>query len=324
MSWNWLIAGGDRRALRLAEKLKQNGWQVQTLGLSEGDEQTVRPEQADAILLPYPWSARGGLIPTLMGLTLHPENVLRQASPGTLVLAGGGLEDTPAMNEVRRRELRVRRYQDAPGFAERNAAISAEGAVFHAMGETDAMLEGLPVMVLGYGLFGRETARRLKALGARVTVLARREEVRQLARSDGMRACPFEAFIGFAGETKLLLNTVPARLLNRERLSALPKDCVLLELASTPGGFDPRWPEAWACGREICPGCPENTPRTRRRTRWKRPAATFSDRKRRDGRDEKDHRWLCHDGLLLYLREKSGPDGRTGPAWLRSAAHLVL
>ena len=179
MSWNWLIAGGDRRALRLAEKLKQNGWQVQTLGLSEGDEQTARPEQADAILLPYPWSARGGLIPTLTGLTLHPENVLRQASPGTLVLAGGGLEDTPAMNEVRRRELRVRRYQDAPGFAERNAAISAEGAVFHAMGETDATLEGLPVMVLGYGLFGRETARRLNALGARVTVLARREEARQ-------------------------------------------------------------------------------------------------------------------------------------------------
>ena len=155
MSWNWLIAGGDRRALRLAEKLKQNGWQVQTLGLSEGDEQTARPEQADAILLPYPWSARGGLIPTLTGLTLHPENVLRQASPGTLVLAGGGLEDTPAMNEVRRRELRVRRYQDTPGFAERNAAISAEGAVYYAMGEGETTLEGLPVMVLGYGLFGR-------------------------------------------------------------------------------------------------------------------------------------------------------------------------
>ena len=46
------------------------------------------------------------------------------------------------------------------------------------MGETDATLEGLPVMVLGYGLFGREAARRLNALGARVTVLARREEAR--------------------------------------------------------------------------------------------------------------------------------------------------
>ena len=160
------------------------------------------------------------------------------------------------MNEVRRRELRVRRYQDAPGFAERNAAISAEGAVFHAMGETDATLEGLPVMVLGYGLFGRETARRLNALGARVTVLARREEARQLARSDGMRACPFEAFIGLAGKTMLVLNTVPARLLNRERLSALPKDCVLLELASAPGGFDPEVARSLGLRQRNLPGLP--------------------------------------------------------------------
>ena len=155
---NLLIAGGDSRALRLAQRLKQGREQVQTLGLLEGDEQTARPEQADAILLPYPWSVRGGLIPTLTGLSIHPENVLRAASPGTLVLAGGGLEDTPAMHEIRGRELRVRRYGEAPGFAERNAAVSAEAAVFYAMGETEATLEGLPVMVLGYGLFGRETA----------------------------------------------------------------------------------------------------------------------------------------------------------------------
>ena len=254
---NFFIAGGDSRALRLAQRLKRGRGQVQTLGLLEGDEQTARPEQADAILLPYPWSVRGGLIPTLTGLSVHPENVLRAASPGTLVLAGGGLEDTPAMNEIRRRELRLRLYGEAQGFAERNAAISAEAAVFYAMGETEATLEGLPVMVLGYGLFGRETARRLNALGTRVTVLARREEARRLARSDGMRACPVEAFSALAGDSRMVLNTVPARVLSRERLSALPKDCVLLELASAPGGFDPEDARKLGLRQRNLPGLPE-------------------------------------------------------------------
>lgn len=87
-------------------------------------------------------------------------------------------------------------------------------------------------------------------------MLARREEARQLARSDGMRACPVEAFSALAGESRMVLNTVPARVLSRERLSALPKDCVLLELASAPGGFDPEDARKLGLRQRNLPGLP--------------------------------------------------------------------
>lgn len=254
MIWNVLLAGGDRRALYLSRLLRAGGFQVWTMGLEEDDQKTARPERADALLLPYPWAARDDAVPTLTGLSIHPEDVLRRVRPGTLTIAGSGLE--PDEPNVRRLGLSLCDYREAPGFEERNAALSAEGALAYAMRETEESLDGMNVLMTGYGLFGRKTARLFAALGARTTVLARREEQRRLARSDGMRAAPLEAFSALAGEAAMVLNTVPARVLGEEQLSSLPGNCVLMELASAPGGFDPAQARRLGLRQKALPGLP--------------------------------------------------------------------
>ena len=86
-----LVAGGDGRMLRLARMLAGNGFAVSTLGLVSGDEKTDGVTSAEALLFPYPFAVRDGRVPTLTGLTLHPEDVLESARPGAALLAGRAL-----------------------------------------------------------------------------------------------------------------------------------------------------------------------------------------------------------------------------------------
>ena len=182
-----LVAGGDGRMLRMARMLAGDGFDVSTLGLVSGDEKTAGIASAEALLFPYPFAVRDGRVPTLTGLTLHPEDVLESARPGAVLLAGAGLEACLEAPETRRR-VRLFLYESSPAFLERNADLSAEGALVQAMGRTGDALPDMTVLVTGYGRFGRALAAKLKTLGADVWVAARREEQRLAARSDGMRA----------------------------------------------------------------------------------------------------------------------------------------
>ena len=186
-----LVAGGDGRMLRLARMLAGDGFAVSTLGLVSGDEKTAGVASAQALLFPYPFAVRDGRVPTLTGLTLHPEDVLDGARPGAALLAGAGLGPCLESPEAQAKRFRVYLYESSPAFLDRNAELSAEGALAQAMGRTGDALSDMAVLVTGYGRFGRALAKRLKALGADVWVAARREEQRLAARSDGMRAASF-------------------------------------------------------------------------------------------------------------------------------------
>lgn len=247
-----LVAGGDGRMLRLARLLAGEGFQTATLGLRPEDEKKADIGAAQAILFPYPHAVREGLVPTLTGLSLRPGDVLEGARPGAVVLAGGGLE--AYMAEAK--ELRLLSYAKSEAFLERNAALSAEGALAQAMGRTERALMDMAVLVTGYGRFARALARRLGALGAEVWVAARRGEQRLTALSDGMRAVSFDALPEVAGHMDMVLNTVPAQVLGTQVLERLPKGTWLLELASAPYGFDRAEAEAMGLRVEVLPALP--------------------------------------------------------------------
>ena len=89
--------------------------------------------------------------------------------------------------------LRAFDYAAAETFALRNAVPTAEGAIQIAMQELPVVLHRLPVLILGAGRVSRALQPRLRALGAEVTVAARR--CTDLARSKGDvgkpgRQCP--------------------------------------------------------------------------------------------------------------------------------------
>ena len=56
--------------------------------------------------------------------------------------------------------------------------------------------------------------------------------------SQGLAAAPMEAVDGLLESTDVAVNTVPAPVLEAQRLKQLPKDALVIDLASLPGGTD--------------------------------------------------------------------------------------
>ncbi len=120
-------------------------------------------------------------------------------------------------------------YYDDAIFVEDNAELTAEGALELILRRTDRALSELSVLVAGYGRIGRRLAAKLAALGAKVTVAARRPESRAEAAAMGCRVVDIK---NIPGAYDVVVNTVPAPVLTGDYGASF-----CLELASVPGGW---------------------------------------------------------------------------------------
>ena len=115
-----------------------------------------------------------------------------------------------------------------PFYLAENAAITARCAI-RLIGKE---LDGLPVLVLGWGRIGKCLGKFLAEAGAEVTIAARKESdvamIRALGHDGIFLHQAAEALTRFGA----VLNTIPAMILP---VVDHRKDCVLMELASKPG-----------------------------------------------------------------------------------------
>lgn len=223
---------------QMGRLLAQEGFRVERIKNGRDSAWQEKAHCADALLLPYPYAIKEGKIPGWEHGGVGLETLLQSLKPHTLVMAGAGADSCVAVCGSPGHPLRLKHYADDPLFAERNAEISAEAAVCEAMQRTHRMLDEQNVLVLGYGLFARAIVWRLKALGARVWVVARREKSRLLAMQEGAQVVSFEQIPLIAPQMQLVMNTVPAVVLGPAELVSFPDETLLMELASPPYGID--------------------------------------------------------------------------------------
>ena len=99
-------------------------------------------------------------------------------------------------------------------------------------------IHGSRVLLIGFGRVGRLTAQRFQALGAKVSVAARKYDQLAWAQAMGFAGEHLAQLKGWLCGYDLIVNTVPARVLGREELEDVKPDCLILDLASKPGGVD--------------------------------------------------------------------------------------
>lgn len=232
------VLGGDLRQVRLAELLIADGQDVATWGLEKGNGPNCLPlGQAldrNLILLPLPVCRGGELNLPLTDTALSAEQLWKRLRYDQLLLGGQTKELSPRL--MADYGLTLLDYYAREETQIANAVPTAEGAIQRAMEATERTLHGSRCLIIGFGRIGKMLSRRLQGLGAQVEVFARKFSDQAWVEASGYQ--PFRFTARGLEKFDLIFNTAPALVLDAGRLAEIREDCVLLELASPPGGVD--------------------------------------------------------------------------------------
>ncbi len=157
---------------------------------------------------------------------------LLEEIPKKVTIFGGNLTH-PALAGYTTVDL----LQDEHYLAE-NAYITAECALDVALPYLPITLRGCPTLILGWGRIGKCLGKLLAALGADVTIAARKTTDRAMLHALGYRAVDMAGAADGLGYFRLIFNTVPEPILNQAQMDGCHPGCVKIELASKPGMFD--------------------------------------------------------------------------------------
>ncbi|MDR0531369.1 MAG: dipicolinate synthase [Oscillospiraceae bacterium] len=246
------VLGGDARQAWAARALCAADWQVRLWRVPEcpaapacGETKETAEEALEGarlVLCPVPCKRASA------------EDWMRLLTPKQTIV---GLNLPKSLREFcDSRGVAAHDLLEREDFITLNAIPSAEGAIAEAIALSPGNLHLSQVLVLGYGKCGRVLAQKLRGLGAHVTVAARRWESACAAIADGSEALDFLLLPYHMPRFQYVFNTIPAMVLGELMLNALPREAVIIDIASAPGGVDFTVAKQLGIAAKLCPGLP--------------------------------------------------------------------
>lgn len=240
----FLVAGGDLRQSYLAKILATDA-KVYTFGLDKNvTDKKIFPlesiddlkESVNYVILPLPVTNDGVNI----NMPFYGEKVsLYSLIPflkHNAVIFGGKIGKEAAIFSYKGFE--VIDYLEREELTVMNAIPTSEGAIQLAMEELPTTIYGLKVLITGFGRITKVMVKALIGLGADVYITARKYSDLAWGRIYGCTAIHISELDEYLPKFDLLYNTVPAVILDEKKLSLLKEGCLVIDLASKPGGVD--------------------------------------------------------------------------------------
>ena len=119
-----------------------------------------------------------------------------------------------------------------------NSIPTAEGAIQIAMEKSNKTLHDSNVLILGFGRIGKILSKMLNGIGANVYCEARKEKDLAMIKSYGYNEINLINLRKNINKFDFIFNTIPHIILDKEELEQIKKDCIIIDLASKPGGVN--------------------------------------------------------------------------------------
>ncbi|WP_353093507.1 dipicolinate synthase subunit DpsA [Tissierella praeacuta] len=239
------VLGGDDRSIKLANLLQKDSHNIKLFGfdklennlfeISENLDSAI--EKSDIVIGPLPCSNDNILLNTpLYSKEIKMEEIFSNMNKDQIFIGGKISKEISDMAKnynidtidlLKREEMAVL-----------NAIPTAEGAIQVAMEETETTIHGANIMILGFGRIGKILAKMLQGIGANVYIEARSYSDLAGIQSYGYNPIHLREIEFYLQEMDLIFNTIPSMILDEEMLLKLKRECLVVDLASIPGGVD--------------------------------------------------------------------------------------
>jgi dipicolinate synthase subunit A len=244
MGLKYTILGGDKRSFELGNLLIKDGSDVCIYGFERLEDHSYKPvslneaiEYADVIVGPLPFSTDNlNVNAPFSSEVIQIEKVFNLMSEKQMIIGG-------KLSSEHEKKLKNKNLKSADYFAREemqvlNAIPTAEGAIQIAMEETPYTIHSSNVIVLGYGRIGKVLSKMLYGIGANVHVAARKYSDLAWIKNYGYIPIHQNELKTYLPRMSVVFNTIPQMILNKELLKSIDSNCLVIDLASKPGGVD--------------------------------------------------------------------------------------
>lgn len=236
------IIGGDLRIKKLAEMMAKDGIKVYTYGLDIQDNviqcNSIKElvQSSDIIIGPVPFCSNGRTI----NATFSNEEILltdftKELTDKTFI-AGAIRENVYEL--LKDKNVEIIDILKREELSVLNSISTAEGAIQIAMENTEITLSGSNILILGFGRIGKVLAKMLDGIGANVYCEARKPQDLAWIQAFGYTPIDLRNLNQNLDKFDVIMNTIPSVVLDESNLDKVKQDCLIIDLASNPGGVD--------------------------------------------------------------------------------------
>ena len=248
MKNRYLVLGGDLRNIKLAGMLADDGNRVYSFGQDRSDEilddgriekctsLKTAMEKAQVIIGPVPFSSNEDFINAPFAHDKIMIDDLMKSNKSKIFISGSIKDDLK--KQLDEKYMEVIDIMKRDDLAILNTIATAEGTIEVAIKNTDKILQGSRVLILGFGRVGKIVANKFSKMSAIVTCAARKVSDLAWIKAYGYNSLNINDMLYDLKEFDIIINTVPQTILRERELKHIDAEALLIDLASSPGGID--------------------------------------------------------------------------------------
>ena len=246
---NFSVIGGDLRLCNLAKMLSNDKNSLSVFAMEKSKEivEDKRINKCESIeeaidkskiiigSIPF-LKSNGEMYTTFSDKIIRVEDFTNKKYKDKVFIAGNILDSVK--EKLERSYERVIDVMKQEELVILNTIATAEGAIDVAIQNTDTIIHGSNVLILGFGRVAKEVANKFNGISAKVTCAARKRTDLAWIKALGYEAVNINELGEDLKKYDIIINTVPKMIIDKEEMQYMKKNVLLIDLASSPGGIN--------------------------------------------------------------------------------------